>query len=508
MEKHVVNLVNFVRGCEPRHENFDLYTPVVEEIKVNKQYGFKSTFLLQYDALIRDEYQKLFLAERDENMELGLWFEMGRPLTEAVGIEWRGRPGYDWDWYVNPGFLMAYTPLQRELIIDEAFRKFKEVFGEYPKVAGSWLLDSHSMAYMSEKYDMKAFCICREQFAVDAYTLWGGYYNGGYFASKNNALCPAQSDLTKIKTPVFRMLGIDPIYGYDEYKRQPNKGGCFTLEPGWPCGTDKTVSEWYFNEYFKNPCGAYAHVTTGQENSFGWFQLGTGYCVQAEIMDRMSKAGELAVETLGESGEKFAAAYAETPATALSAFTDWSDHGFQSIWFCCKNYRANLFREPDGKLFFRDINKFDDRYAERYLATPCTAWDARYDNLPVVDNRIWTTEAEGESALTFTRAIEAMQPADLCENADGTMTLTVHFVDGTTGKIHLLEEGIGFESCGALDYTTGKPEGDLCVCDNTLYFVHNHYAYEVPVKAEMSEIKGGYRLNPSDGTVALKLNVR
>ena len=162
MKKRVMNLVNFVRGCEPRQPWQDLYTPVAEELRIDKSYGFPHTFLLQYDALLRRDFQELFLKERDENLELGLWFEMGRPLTEAVGIEWRGRPGYDWDWFVDPGFLVSYTPKQREALIDEAFRLFKEIFGCYPQVAGSWLLDSYSMAYMSETYDMKAFCMCRE----------------------------------------------------------------------------------------------------------------------------------------------------------------------------------------------------------------------------------------------------------------------------------------------------------------------------------------------------------
>ena len=35
MSRHVLNLVNFVRGCEPR-KPMDLYTPVRQEIAVNR----------------------------------------------------------------------------------------------------------------------------------------------------------------------------------------------------------------------------------------------------------------------------------------------------------------------------------------------------------------------------------------------------------------------------------------------------------------------------------------
>ena len=40
MAKNVMNLVNFVRGCEPRRPK-DLYTPVREEIRINRENGLK-----------------------------------------------------------------------------------------------------------------------------------------------------------------------------------------------------------------------------------------------------------------------------------------------------------------------------------------------------------------------------------------------------------------------------------------------------------------------------------
>ena len=85
----VINLVNFVRGCEPRAPR-DLFTPVAEEIRTDKAYGFRHTFLLQYDALERQDFADLFRRERDENMELGVWFEMCRSLTEKVGMTGTG----------------------------------------------------------------------------------------------------------------------------------------------------------------------------------------------------------------------------------------------------------------------------------------------------------------------------------------------------------------------------------------------------------------------------------
>ena len=61
-----MNLVNFVRGCEPRCE-MDLYTPVKKQMEVNERFGFENTFLLQYDAMQREDIRTLFLENRNEN---------------------------------------------------------------------------------------------------------------------------------------------------------------------------------------------------------------------------------------------------------------------------------------------------------------------------------------------------------------------------------------------------------------------------------------------------------
>lgn len=113
----VMNIVNFVRGSEPRYPDYDLVEPLREEIKLNTVRHLPNTILLQYDAMLRDDLVATAkTAERDQT-EYGVWFEMCRQLVEACGIKWRGRKGWDWEWFVNPGFLMAYAPEERERIL-------------------------------------------------------------------------------------------------------------------------------------------------------------------------------------------------------------------------------------------------------------------------------------------------------------------------------------------------------------------------------------------------------
>ena len=70
---------------------------------------------------------------------------------------------------------------------------FKRIFGFYPKSAGSWFIDAHTLNYLSQKYGIIASCNCKDQIGTDGYTMWGGYWNQAYYPSINNAYMPAQN---------------------------------------------------------------------------------------------------------------------------------------------------------------------------------------------------------------------------------------------------------------------------------------------------------------------------
>ena len=58
----IVNFVNFIRGIEPRDENFTdeyLFQTTANQLKQLDEYNFPGTFLIQYDALIMPAYQEL-----------------------------------------------------------------------------------------------------------------------------------------------------------------------------------------------------------------------------------------------------------------------------------------------------------------------------------------------------------------------------------------------------------------------------------------------------------------
>lgn len=489
---NLVTIMNFVRGVEPRDPKLDLVTPVVREIELNKRYGFDNTFLLQYDAMLDPRFRDLFLAERDEHMELGVWIEVVRPLVEAVGIKWRGRPGYDWDWYVDPGFLPAYTYEEKTQIIDELMEKFRTIFGKYPESVGSWLLDIDSVRYMQKKYGIASFAICREQLSVDAYTLWGGPYNQPYYPSINNILCPAQTSDNQLGAPVFRLLGIDPIRGYNEkrYSKAFEHTGCATMEPAWAGGQDRKHMEWFFKTYFDNENLGLSFTQIGQENSFGWDMIGKGLPMHMELVKKYADAGKIEVVKLAEAGRRFSEAYAETPPAALCA-TEGTEPAspYRSFWYTCKNYRANVFFEDDF-MYFRDIQKFDESYRERYLDEPCLQWEATYDNLPVVDERLWSAEKDShEAGLDFDGAYRFMSVA---HGENGTLLVEAVGEDGKPVHVRLEERGITV-SGAPLVWRFGT-HTEHALDGQTVHFTHNGFAYDVAVEGKIEEDGKALRL--------------
>ncbi len=387
--RNIVNIVNFIRGAEPRARKRDLAAPVRGQIELMKKYDLPGTFLVQYDAMIREDIAEMLLALDEEQFEIGIWLEMNQPHVEAAGLKWRGREGFEWDWHAHVGFSVGYTPEEREKLIDTIFEKFQQIFHRKVRTVGSWMIDAHSLAYMTDRYQIEASCNCKDQWGTDGYTIWGGYWNQAYYPSQRNVLSPAQSDEMQITTPVFRMLGSDPVTQYDLGMKIDEGAvalqGVESLEPVYGCsGSDPEWVDWFMRQNFTGGSLAFAYAQAGQENSFGWNAMKDGLNYQFERFAKWRAEGRLIVEKMCESGAWYKQNFVQTPATAVSSLEPFGERQAQSVWYNCKNYRANLYRDAEG-LRIRDLVLFDERYEERYLRDVCTTEYLVYDNLSVID---------------------------------------------------------------------------------------------------------------------------
>ncbi len=390
----IVNIINFIRNVEPRDSAITedvLYQTVAEQVQILKAHQLRSTFLLQYDALINPRYQQLLTKDVYPGTEIGGWWEITEPHVKAAGLKWRGR--FPWDWHANVGFATGYTPAEREKLVDVYMAKFKEIFGKYPTAIGSWFIDAHTLAYMADKYHIIASCNCKDQVGTDGYTMWGGYWNQAYYPSRKNAYMPAQTEQGQIPVPIFRMLGSDPIYQYDS-GLGGSRQSVVSLEPVYKegGGSQKWV-EWLFKSLFEEPCLAFGYTQVGQENSFTWNAMKQGFEIQIPLLDKLQKEKKIQVATLSEAGNWFKMQFPVTPATSVTTLTDFRNSGKKTVWYNSRYYRANLFW--DGASFrFRDIHLFDEGYLSDYLNKAGTSTQCVYTTLPFVDGCLWSSDKQ------------------------------------------------------------------------------------------------------------------
>lgn len=396
----IVNIVNFVRLCEPRIERFTddvLFETVVEQIKTMDRHQLRGTFLLQYDALMEPRYQELLTKQPQGMFEVGAWWEIPQPLVEKAGLKWRGR--YPWDWHADVGFSTGYTPEEREKLVDVYMADFKKIFGVFPKSVGSWFIDAHTLKYMHDKYGIVASCNCKDQIGTDGYTLWGGYWNQAYYPSQKNSYMPAQNVENQIPVPVFRMLGSDPIHQYDN-GLGGNRQRVVSLEPVYPnSGGNAEWCRWYFDAFVDGAAMGYAYTQAGQENSFTWNRMAKGFKHQMSMLEELKKDGKVTLLTLSEAGEWFRAQYKVTPPTSVTVLNDHTSKNQKTVWFNSRYFRANLLWE-DGSLRFRDIHKFDESLESDYLRRKVNSNQCNFFTLPVVDGFRWTSKTTASKPTT------------------------------------------------------------------------------------------------------------
>ena len=469
----ILNVMNFVRQCEPRKEGVDhlLFNTTKAELEIVNEYKIDNTFLLQYDVLCDEKYIKLFKENATSQTELGLWYEIVEPLTTACGMPYNSKEGWSWDWHIIPGFSMGYSVEEREKLIDEAMRKFKEAFGYYPATVGSWLIDTHTINYLVEHYHIEALCCCRDQVSTDAYTLLGGYFNQAYYPSKNNVFTPAQTQEGRINVPMFRLLGPSPIQNYDnkKYLSETSRkiGGCWTMELFWYSGYTPEIVDWFFESYYKNEDLGFSYCQIGQENSFGASRdLSKALRMQ---LDKAVALDGVTFQKMKDTGKWFKETYKDkTPATSVAALRNWDTVDAQSVYYDCQNYTANIFRH-NNQIFIRALYLFDERVKDRYLTEKCTRFDALYTNLPIVDTVLATPEKKEDIGLLLDGDATAFTAEKTAEGV-----LAVKWGDKS---VIFSEEGITVCGVDTLTWFKESLQGEVSLQDGVFRFCYEGNAY-------------------------------
>jgi len=382
-----VNIVNFIRAEEPR-EACDLFQPVQEQMGLIRKFQLPATWLLQYDALVEGPFVEFLKTEMPAGHEIGIWFEMNRKICDDAGIAWRGNPDWEWDYHVPIAYSIGYTPAERRTLADTAMTTFRRILGRGAKSIASWNLDAVSLAHFSDRHDVDAFGNCRDQLATDGFTIWGAPI-AGYYPSRRNAWSPALDRVNQIATPMFRLLGQDPVYYYDNKFPYPD-----TMEPVWPSGQSEPFVGRFLNMIAHEPSQFFAYAQLGQENSFGWPKMRNAYPMQMEKLAKIRKQGGLIVETMGETGRRFKRAFESTPAQAQVMLSDPfgnTDFPERTVWYQSKYFRANLHFRGD-RFYWRDLHVYDDRFPQPYLEDVARQHGIEQRALAVLDGYHWSDD--------------------------------------------------------------------------------------------------------------------
>ena len=382
-----INIMNFIRAEEPR-EKMDLFEPVREQMESIKAHKLPASWLLQYDALVEGPFVDFLKAEMPPDHETGIWFEMNRKICDDAGIAWRGNPEWEWDYHVPIAYAIGYTPDERRKLADTAMATFKRIFDRDAKSVASWNLDAITVAHFSDHYDIDAFGNCRDQLATDGFTIWGAPI-AGYYPNRENAWSPAVEAKNQISTPMFRLLGQDPVYYYDKVFSYPD-----TMEPVWPSGQSETFVERFLDMIALAPTQSFAYAQLGQENSFGWPMMRKAYPMQMDQLALAHRDGHIIVETMGETGLRFKRSFKSTPTQAQVMLTDpfGNEHVPQrTVWYQSKYLRANLhFR--GNEFYLRDLHVYNDQFPQPYLTEPVRQHGIEQRMLAVLDGYHWSDD--------------------------------------------------------------------------------------------------------------------
>lgn len=500
-----INVVNFIRGVEPRGP-VDLFLPVRKQMELVKRYGLPATWLLQYDSLCLGPFVEFLKREMPPTHEAGLWFEMNELHCKAAGVEWRGRPGYEWDWQPSVAFSIGYTVDERNRLIDEAVRKFRQRFGVGPRSVASWNLDSHTIQrFVSHGVD--AFAVCRDQIATDGFTIWGGPI-AGYYPSRTNAWSPAVTQRDQIHTPVLRMLGQDPVYYYDNVAvPYPD-----TMEPAWPTGRNRHFIDAFFKMLLDNPAGEFAYAQLGQENSFGWPDMAEGFAMQMELLGGLKNRAGCHIETMSETGRRFKGTFKVTPNQAQVQLEDplQRDPAERSIWFQNRNYRANLHIRGD-RPYLRDVFVYRDGFSQPFLDAATRDHQLDQRQLAVLDGFHWRADRPGTAGgFIDVAGAEIRLTGDPIVTQPGSDLSVKLPIQKDAVLVSFINDGLEIASAGkpvALNFRweSGK-SAFIDVANNVARYRYAGFDYSVVVRrGSLTHSESGWRVEDATGRIALGL---
>ncbi len=364
--KKIILIINQVRGnecCDVGNINH-----LKQQLDSLQQDNLKGNFSIRYDALFQDDVVNILKNQNKNNFELGAFLEITPQLADDSGVSYNGELK---DWYKAQNiYTLGYDKDDRKKILDTYFKKFYSVFGENPKFSTAWIMDTYSVEYLKEKYNIFAHQITREQWGTDSYTLSGGPVHYPYFSNENWLFSKSSLKENENQLLILRQTGSDPLFNYGDTTSS------FTTQPN-----DYGIKNRGF-EYFKNLKN---ELLNQKQNSYGFLLLGLENSMDKKYQDEFSKQ----LESISDDDEnetmlvsdfyKVARDYNQD-VTGIQGHDFVNNTDLKSFWINTTNYRVRLILK-NKNLYISDLRLNNEALSDPYndyVARDLAFWVSPY----------------------------------------------------------------------------------------------------------------------------------
>ncbi|MBI2617163.1 hypothetical protein HYW55_03465 [Candidatus Gottesmanbacteria bacterium] len=347
-----ITLVHPLRSQEQisNQKNLDEFLEMVQQEQI------ASTWLLQYENLL-DLPIVYKLKTLPTNQEVGLFMEVSEKFATDALVPYLVGDG---DYYrADKVLLSGYSIEDRKRLIDRAFFVFRKVFGKNPTAVGAWYIDAFSLAYMQEKYSVKAALVVSDQFKTDGYGIWGQPWGTPFTPKFLNSLLPSgveESDSNNIV--ITQWAARDPVHGYGSEVFDST----YSVQANDYRGHHNLSSSYFFHlaRSYLDSENFIHQLTIGLEVG----QEGTTYLPELKKQIAIIKGGMFTNTPKFVTMSEFAAFYnvakGNTTKNFLITGEDFQDGKMRAWWFSTAVYRIGILKD-DHRVYIRDLRQYTDR---------------------------------------------------------------------------------------------------------------------------------------------------
>ncbi|MBI4039798.1 hypothetical protein HY389_00385 [Candidatus Daviesbacteria bacterium] len=300
-QNRFLTLVNPVRSRSLWHDGS--LKPIEDQYGLISTKNLPASWLLQYDTLA-DAQLLSKIKSFDNRQEEGVLLEVSQKMADDARIVYPVNTPWS---YPQAVFLSGYSQSDRKKLIDLLFGRFKNTFGFYPSAVGAWWIDSYSLDYIKDKYNIKTAMIVADQKTTDSYGVWGQWWGVPYYPAKANLLVPAGNLNDKLDVVIIQWAQRDPLLARGEGPGSSN----YSLQANDYISQGKDI------DYFKNLVSVYLDC----RNSLGQVTVGletgiesVGYISEyAKQLDYLTSLNYLTPVTMSQFHDAFAKVYPTFP---------------------------------------------------------------------------------------------------------------------------------------------------------------------------------------------------